>query len=116
LFISVRATYPPGYPARGAIFASASPPHKDPKKGLVQLYYTFKAATLARQYDPSLFATLFTEREMWAAYRYTLPPSRLNTDCTALSLIASLNDNTVRNFPTHGQLSAAQGSPTTVSA
>ena len=24
--------------------------------------------------------------------------------------------NTVRNFPTHGQLSAAQGSPTTVSA
>ena len=35
---------------------------------------------------------------------------------TALSLITSLNGNTVRNFPTHGQLSAAQGSPTTVSA
>ena len=33
-----------------------------------------------------------------------------------LSLITSLNGNTVRNFPTHGQLSAAQGSPTTVSA
>jgi hypothetical protein len=35
-----------------------------------------------------------------------------NPNCTALSLITSLNGNTVRNFPTHGQLSAAQGSPT----
>jgi hypothetical protein len=42
----------------------------------------------------------------------------VNTNCTALSLITSrfVNGNTVRNFPTHGQLSAAQGSPTTVSA
>jgi hypothetical protein len=31
---------------------------------------------------------------------------------TALSLITSLNGNTVRNFPTHGQLSAAQGNLT----
>jgi nucleoside-diphosphate-sugar epimerase len=40
----------------------------------------------------------------------------LLTNCTALSLITSLNGNTVRSFPTHGQQSAAQGSPTTVSA
>ena len=32
------------------------------------------------------------------------------------SSITSLNGHTVRCFPTHGQLSAAQGSPTTVSA
>jgi hypothetical protein len=30
--------------------------------------------------------------------------------------ITSLNGDTVRSFPTHGQLSTAQGSPTTVSA
>jgi hypothetical protein len=39
-----------------------------------------------------------------------LPPTRVN--CTALSLITRFfNGNTVRNFPTHGKLSAAQ-SPT----
>jgi hypothetical protein len=43
--------------------------------------------------------------------RASAPPLR-----TALSRITSLNGNTLRNFPTHGQLSAAQGSPTTVSA
>jgi hypothetical protein len=32
--------------------------------------------------------------------------------CTALSLIPTSNGNTVRNFPTHGQLSAAQGNLT----
>ena len=49
-----------------------------------------------------------------------LPPSACPITITILppppSLITSLNGNTVRNFPTHGQLSAAQGSPTTVSA
>jgi hypothetical protein len=41
----------------------------------------------------------------------TLP--KMDTNCTALSLITrSFNGNMVRNFPTHGQLSAAQGSPT----
>jgi hypothetical protein len=40
------------------------------------------------------------------------PPHLINPNCTALSLITSrfVNGNTVRNFPTHGQLSAAQGS------
>ena len=33
-----------------------------------------------------------------------------------LSQITTVNGNTVRSFSTHGQLSAAQGSPTTVSA
>jgi hypothetical protein len=42
---------------------------------------------------------------------HLLPHARCN--CTTLSLIARFfNGNTVRNFPTHGQLSAAQGSPT----
>jgi hypothetical protein len=37
----------------------------------------------------------------------------VNPNGTALSLITrSFNGNTVRNFPTHGQLSAAQGSLT----
>jgi hypothetical protein len=42
----------------------------------------------------------------------SFPPPPPN--CTALSLITSrlVNGNTVRNFPTHGQLSAAQGSAT----
>ena len=35
--------------------------------------------------------------------------------CTAPSLIPTVNGNTVRSFSTHGQLSAAQGGPTTVS-
>jgi hypothetical protein len=38
------------------------------------------------------------------------------TNCTALSLITTVDGNTVRSFSTHGQLSAAQGSSTTVSA
>ena len=38
--------------------------------------------------------------------------TKVDTSCTALSLITSLNDNTVRNFPTHGQQSAAKGSST----
>jgi hypothetical protein len=40
---------------------------------------------------------------------------KMDTKCTALSLIATVNGNTVRSFSTHGQLSAAQGSSTTVS-
>jgi hypothetical protein len=37
----------------------------------------------------------------------------VNPNGTALSLITrSFNGNTVRNFPTHGQLSAAQGNLT----
>ena len=39
----------------------------------------------------------------------------LNTKCTALSLISTVNGNTVRSFSTHGQQPAAQGSSTTVS-
>jgi hypothetical protein len=39
---STPPAYPLGYPTRGAIYASATPPHKDPKKGLVQLMYTFR--------------------------------------------------------------------------
>ena len=31
--------------------------------------HPLRSATLARQYDPSLFATLFTERHMWESYR-----------------------------------------------
>jgi hypothetical protein len=52
-------------------------------------------------------------------------PQLEDTSCTTLmsqhQLHRTVSDNitygnTVRNFPTHGQLSAAQGSPTTVSA
>ena len=55
-----------------------------------------------------------------------MPPCWLNnTNCTTLTSQhqlhrtvsdTSLNGNMVRNFPTHGQLSAAQGNPTTVPA
>jgi hypothetical protein len=41
----------------------------------------------------------------------TTPP-KMDTKCTTLSLIPTVNDNTVRNFPTNEQLSAAQGNPT----
>jgi hypothetical protein len=40
---------------------------------------------------------------------------KVDTNCTAPSLIPTVNGNTVRSFSTHGQLSAAQGSSTTVS-
>jgi hypothetical protein len=43
----------------------------------------------------------------------TYPLAR--TNCTALSLIPTVNGNTVRSFSTHGQQSAAKGSSTTVS-
>jgi hypothetical protein len=43
----------------------------------------------------------------------TLP--KVDTNCTAPSLIPTVNGNTVRSFSTHGQQSAAQGSSTTVS-
>jgi hypothetical protein len=39
----------------------------------------------------------------------TAPP-KLGTSCTALSLIPTVNGNTVRSFSTHGQQSAAKGS------
>jgi hypothetical protein len=41
----------------------------------------------------------------WLCPYPTLPPERLITS-------RFVNGNMVRNFPTHGQLSAAQGSPT----
>jgi hypothetical protein len=40
---------------------------------------------------------------------------KVDTNCTAPSLIPTYNGNTVRSFSTHGQLSAAQGSSTSVS-
>jgi hypothetical protein len=39
----------------------------------------------------------------------------VDTNCTAPSLIPTVNGNTVRSFSTHGQQSAAKGSSTTVS-
>ena len=46
-----------------------------------------------------------------------IPPEslRVNPNCTALSLIPTVDGNTVRSFSTHGQQSAAKGSSTTVS-
>ena len=44
-----------------------------------------------------------------------LAHKRTATKCTAPSLIPTINGNTVRSFSTHGHLSAAQGSSTTVS-
>jgi hypothetical protein len=47
------------------------------------------------------------------------PPSlsvpAVDTICTALSLMPTVNGNTVRSFSTHGHQSAAKGSSTTVS-
>jgi hypothetical protein len=44
------------------------------------------------------------------------PPSHpMRATRTTLSLIPTVNGNTVRSFPTHGQQSAAKGSSTTVS-
>ena len=39
----------------------------------------------------------------------------MDTNCTTLSLIPTVNGNTVRSFSTHGHQSAAKGSSTTVS-
>jgi hypothetical protein len=40
---------------------------------------------------------------------------KVDTNCTAPSLIPTVNGNTVRSFSTHGHQSAAKGSSTTVS-
>jgi hypothetical protein len=45
----------------------------------------------------------------------TLPLPKVDTSCTALSLMPTVNGNTVRSFSTHGHQSAAKGSSTTVS-
>jgi hypothetical protein len=49
------------------------------------------------------------------AVRHALPRPKVDTNCTAPSLIPTVNVNTVRSFSTHGQRSAAKGSSTTVS-
>ena len=41
--------------------------------------------------------------------------AKVDTNCTAPSLIPTVNGNTVRSLSTHGQQSAAKGSSTTVS-
>jgi hypothetical protein len=41
--------------------------------------------------------------------------TKVDTSCTALSLIPTVNGSTVRSFSTHGHQSAAKGSLTTVS-
>jgi hypothetical protein len=60
----------------------------------------------------SLTAELPPQFTLFSTTPHPLTP---NTNCTALSLIPTVNGSTVRSFSTHGQLSAAQGSPTTVS-
>jgi hypothetical protein len=42
--------------------------------------------------------------------------TKVDTICTAPSLIPTVNGNTARSFSTHGQHPAAKGSSTTVSA
>jgi hypothetical protein len=55
-----------------------------------------------------LLAPLSSTAEMTA-----LP--KVDTNCTAPSLIPTVNGNTVRSFSTHGQQSTSKGSLTTVS-
>jgi hypothetical protein len=50
-----------------------------------------------------------------AGHSCTAVPGRQHNCQPWLSLIPTLNGNTVRGFSTHGHLSAAQGSLTTVS-
>ena len=47
--------------------------------------------------------------------RITTALVKVDTNCTALSLMPTVNGNTVRSFSTHGHQSAAKGSSTTVS-
>jgi hypothetical protein len=73
------------------------------------------AAALGKQ-----FKSRKVEKKYWAALRGTVAaePVRVTPpppQCTALSLIPTVNGSTVRSFPTHGQQSAAKGSSTTVS-
>jgi hypothetical protein len=61
---------------------------------------------------PARLDALYHKR---GVHRCIMLAPRVNTICTALSLTPTVNGNTVRSFPTHGQLSAAQGSSTNVS-
>jgi hypothetical protein len=61
----------------------------------------------------SLFGRLGSSFGPEVALNWLFPYPILPTQRAALSLITrSFNGNTVRNFPTHGQPSAAQGSLT----
>ena len=53
-------------------------------------------------------------RELISRPKVTTLP-KVDTNCTAPSLIPTVNGNTVPSFSTHGHQSAAKGSPTTVS-
>jgi hypothetical protein len=63
---------------------------------------------ISRRNDASMMLPSSARADMTA-----LP--KVDTKCTAPSLIPTVNGNTVRSFSTHGQQSAAQGSSTTVS-
>jgi hypothetical protein len=63
------------------------------------------AHSLLRSCPQSPPHSLSQGRDLFA----TPAPPKMDTNCTAPSLVPTGTGNTVRNFPTHGQLSAAQG-------
>jgi hypothetical protein len=71
------------------------------------------AHTLTNQHSSHRQCRRNDATELAHADMTTLP--KVYTICTALSLIPTVNGNTVRSFSAHGHQSAAKGSSTTVS-
>jgi hypothetical protein len=59
-------------------------------------------------------ATTLAEEQV-RLHHHPPPSCKVDTICTAPSLVPTVNGDTVRSFCTHGQQSAAKGSSTTVS-
>jgi hypothetical protein len=95
-----------------------TPPARFPYAHFLILYYppldTY-ARTLTNQHGSHRQCRRndATCTELAHADMTTLP--KVDISCTALSLMPTVNGNTVRSFSTHGQQSAAKGSSTTVS-
>jgi hypothetical protein len=71
------------------------------------------ARTLTNQHGSHWQRRRNDATELAHADMTTLP--KVDTSCTALSLMPTVNGNTVRSFSTHGHQSAAKGSSSTVS-
>jgi hypothetical protein len=77
------------------------------------MHVYIKCAPHASLQDPEPPSSAHLSPPLVHAPRSSAP--KVDTNCTAPSLIPTVNVNTVRSFSAHGHQSAAKGSSTTVS-
>jgi hypothetical protein len=98
-------------PTRPLARGDKSPHTAKPKP--THTHHNTYARTLTNQHGSHRQCRRNDATELAHADMTTLP--KVDTICTALSVIPTVNGNTVRSFSAHGHQSAAKGSSTTVS-